>query len=383
MSKPNVVIYRDLLLPSSETFVKTQTEGLTQFQPYYAGYYKLSDGLELDPSHEIYLQWKDSKFNNRYTEKYLKKPLIHSQLYRKLKKIHPVLIHAHFGPDGLLALPLAKKLNIPLIVTFHGYDVTTSDEYLLKSRSYNIHHYVSHNEKLKKSNTHFIAASKFIKQKLIEKGFPEKQIITHYIGVNLDLFQPNESVTREKVILFVGRLVRNKGCEYLIRAMREVQIQHPDTRLVIIGEGDQKESLKKLATQLNVQAEFLGKLPYTSVVGWMNRAKIFSVPSIEVESGASEGFGMVFAEAQAMGLPVVSFNTGGISEAVSDEETGLLAKQKDWQQLSTNIIKLMDDKELWHSYSSKGIKRVKEQFNLRQQNKKLEEIYQSILSSKI
>jgi len=111
----------------------------------------------------------------------------------------------------------------------------------------------------------------------------------------------------------------------------------------------------------------------------MNRARVFCVPSVRAASGDGEGFGMVFAEAQAMGLPVASFSSGGVPEAVLHGETGLLAAEGDWRALARNILALLEDENLWRKMSEAGQRRVREVFDLTKQTAKLEETYRSLL----
>ncbi len=86
----------------------------------------------------------------------------------------------------------------------------------------------------------------------------------------------------------------------------------------------------------------------------MSRAAVFCVPSVVAASGDAEGFGMVFIEAQAMGLPVVSTLSGGIPEAVKNGETGLLVAERDSAALAGAILRLIEDEELWQRYSSRA-----------------------------
>jgi glycosyltransferase involved in cell wall biosynthesis len=95
-----------------------------------------------------------------------------------------------------------------------------------------------------------------------------------------------------------------------------------------------------------------------------------------------EAFGMVFAEAQAMGLPVASFASGGIPEAVKHKETGLLAPEGDWRKLAENINLLLENRDLWDSFSEEGMRYVRENFDVKSQSKKLESIYDKVLNKK-
>ncbi len=378
MRDKRVLIYRDVLLPPSETFIRSQGEKLDRFIPYYVGS-RCAMGLELPSGRALIVN--EGGITGRLREIVFKKWGIAPGFFKKLRDIQPALIHAHFGPDGVAALPLARKLKIPLIVTFHGYDVTVEDRFA--RHSFYLHRkYIRHRDELKREAVRFIAVSEYIRKKLLEQGFPEEKIVVHYIGVDVKKFQPTPAVVREKKVLFVGRLVENKGCEYLIQAMNRVQDIEPDAELVVIGDGPLRKSLEELAGSVLKEYRFLGILPPESVRDWMNRVKVFCVPSIVASTGAAEAFGLVFAEAQAMGLPVASFATGGISEVISHGETGLLAKERDVEELADNIQRLLADDDLWLMMSRQGQERVQERFNLERQTRLLEDIYTAVLAGK-
>jgi colanic acid/amylovoran biosynthesis glycosyltransferase len=252
--KNSVIIYRSHLLPPSETFILSQGELLQNFTPYYIGSHLIA-GLPL-PEDRSYVV-NNGGILGLVEEVLFIKYGIAPSLLRKLKQITPCLIHAHFGTDAIRAIPLAKYLKIPLIVTFHGFDATVSDEYAKKSfHSHRV--YIQKREALKREAFQFIAVSNFIQSKLLEQGYPPEKIVVHHIGVDTDYFQPDSSVSRQPLVLFVGRLVENKGCEYLIKAMAIVQREIPEASLCIIGDGPLRSSLESLSQNTLKNCSFLG-----------------------------------------------------------------------------------------------------------------------------
>ncbi|MDO3411670.1 glycosyltransferase [Saccharibacillus sp. CPCC 101409] len=374
-----VLIYRDQILPPSETFIKSQAERFESFHSYFMGS-RLVPGLQIEADKQIIINTGGVSGRRKELEFKLMGP--GRGLTRRLKAIQPKLIHAHFGPEGCLAMPIAEKLNIPLIVTFHGYDATTKDEYARKSY-YTHRNYLKQRPKLQRKGDLFIAVSDFIRSKLISQGYPPEKVIRHYIGVNLEAFKPDLTLPRENVVLFVGRLVEVKGCAYLIEAMADVQKNHPEAELVVIGDGPLRAELEQKAASTLKSYRFLGTQPHSVVREWMNKAKVFSVPSIRAESGAEEGLGMVFLEAAAMGMPVVSFATGGIPEAVEHGRSGLLAEERDAEGLGSHILNLLEDEQMWRSFSEYGQARVSSQFDLYEQTRKMEDLYKMVISKQM
>lgn len=379
MPRPALIVYCDHLLPFSQTFVLVQGEELQQFTPYYVGSRLVKD-LTLPTERTLVVN--RGGVLSKLREVPHKFWGIAPTLYRRVQQLDPVLIHAHFGVGGALALPLKLMLKVPMLVTFHGFDATVKDEYARRS-FYGHRIYLRRREALKHKAQLFIAVSEFIREKLLDKGFPPDKIVVHYIGVDTETFRPDPNIPREPVVLFVGRLVEKKGCEYLIQAMSKVQAARPEVELVVIGDGPLRPSLEQLAKKILRRYRFLGVQPVESVRNWMNRAKIFSVPSVTAESGNSEAFGIVFAESQAMGLPVVSFTSGGIPEAVAHGETGFLVAERNWEGLSKYIVHLLEDETLWQCFSKKGQERVNTRFNLHSQTHALEDIYQAVLHKRI
>ena len=373
-SFPALAVYCDLLLAASMTFVQAQAEALTQFIPYYVGSRSVSHGgLELPKERTLVINPGGSSLG-----KVLEVPFkvfgYDPLFFRRVRQIDPVLVHAHFGQSAAVALPLVERLGAPLIVTFHGGDATVSQEHSDKPY-FSLRLYWRKRELLKRKTTLFIAVSDFIRDKLLESGYPQEKIWVHYIGIDTEFFRAERSLPRRPVVLFVARLEEKKGCEYAIRAMELVQQTYPEWELVVIGDGTLRADLHRLARERLHSVRFLGMQPKSVVREWMNQASLFCVPSIVAKDGDAEGFGLVFAEAQAMGLPVVSFASGGVPEAVAHSETGFLAPERDWEALAKYIKLLIGHPDLWLRMSEAGRRRVEGYFDLRSQTRKLESVY--------
>jgi len=377
--RPNILIFRDHLLNRSESFILAQTQAIRNFEPYYAGSRKLEE-LPLPPGRTIVInpfgpRWK-------FTEIPFKLLGFAPLFFHRIKAVHPVLIHAHFGPDGVLALPIARALRVPLIVTFGGYDATVARE-AVRRPFYNSHRiYFREEARLKREATLFLAVSEFIKRKLLNRGFPPEKIIVHHRGVDLQTLQANPEIPRQPIVLFVGRLVEVKGCEYLIRAMKAVQAKAPEARLVIAGDGPLRAELERLAREENlVDCLFTGWQTHEDVLPWLKKCRVLCAPSIAVPSGAEEGLSNAVIEAMASGLPVVSFSSGGNPEAVIHGKTGFLAPEKNVPQMAAYLLELLQDNDLWNRFSRAGQARTRSDFDLRVQTQKLEEIYRSVLAA--
>jgi len=375
--RPSILIYRSTLLPLSETFVLSQPEALENFTPYFVGFTRV-DGLRL-PERRFHLIGEMGALGA--TQKVIYKLFgVAPGLSRHLRSLNPVLIHAHFGVDSVQALWLARRLRIPLVITFHGYDATMKEKYARKY-SYDYRRYLRWRPVIQREGSLFVAVSEFVRGRLIAQGFPPDKVLVHYVGVDTNLFAPDLSVPRAPIVLFAGRLVDSKGCGYLIQAMEKVQQQVPEAQLVVIGDGPLRRDLEQMASERLRNHSFLGAQSQNEVRYWMNRAKVFSVPSFTTQWGTSEGFGLVFTEAQAMGVPVASFATGGIPEAVAHEITGLLAEERDVEGLAGNISRLLKDQILWQQFSAAARARVRDHFDLRDQTSRLEEMYGRLLAS--
>lgn len=377
-SRPTVLIFKTDLLPATETFIIGQASQLKRYQPVYVGLSRISNGGLTLPDGQVEVLNSGGKLG-RLKRKVYRATGYAPEFINRLRARKPALIHAHFASCGLHALPLCRALNIPMVVTGHGNDVTVDGRAVKTARRFGFRYQRYH--RLFLPSVSYIAVSRFIKERMIERGFPAEKIVEHYIGIDVEKFKANSQAPREKVILFVGRFVPKKGCEYLIRAMSLVQVKYPDIKLVLIGDGPLLENTRQLANDLGVNADFLGLQPLDAVKSWMRRAWFFCSPSVTGPDGDSEGLPTVLMEAQASGLPIVSTRHGPIPEAVSHQNTGLLVDEYDFEGLANAMCKLLADDAMHAAMSQAARSHVLNQFDIRKQTLMLEEIYDTAIEN--
>ena len=121
-----ILIYRNQLFKLSESFITNQAEALTGFRPVYVG----RKNFGIAPNHSTFISLEDRSLMENI--KYVLFRDV-SNLKEKLRDIKPTLIHAHFGVEGVYAIKLADKLQIPVVTTFHGFDATTTPFSLILS----------------------------------------------------------------------------------------------------------------------------------------------------------------------------------------------------------------------------------------------------------
>lgn len=372
-----VLVYSDYILIPSAFYTLRMMEMLSRYTPYYVGLRRKSGGISTPPERTILIN-SGSERHNVQEALFRQCELLTKKLKRQLTGIHPAIVHSQFGTDAVRGMTLSESLRIPHIVHFRGHDATFTDA-AMKRCSRLTRQYLRRRGRLKSQASLFIAISDFVRRRLELQGFPPERLVTHYTGIDLEFFKPDRSLPRSPVVLFVGRLIEYKGCDCLIRVMSEVQKHLPELELVIIGDGQLRGSLEKLASSCLQRFRFLGWVPQETVRTWMNRAQLLAFPSVTEVSGQMEGLGNVSLEAQAMGLPVVGHFHGGIPEAVESGKTGLLVQERDSAALAAAILELATNQLLWQRFSEAGMDRVREKFDLRRRNCHLERYYDAVL----
>lgn len=205
------LIFRNELLPISETFIRAQASALKNFSAQYAGLRLSPRRLPL-PEDAIVLTSDDGR-QGRLLELLYKFTGFGPIFRKRVSDARPSVIHAHFALDGANTLPLVEDTSAPLVVTLHGYDVTTRDSVFRAKPGGE--RYLQQRPKLWRSASAFICVSDFIRRKAIEQGFPEHKLQVHNIGIDCEAFTPSDKQRQNNLVLFVGRLVEKKDASTL------------------------------------------------------------------------------------------------------------------------------------------------------------------------
>ncbi len=291
------------------------------------------------------------------------------------------LMHAHFAIDGLYAHSIARRLDVPLITTLHGFDITTRRFDLLRSGRPALARYALGQNRLKQGGSLFICVSDFMLQQALRAGYPEQRLKRHYIGVDTASFAPGAPATAEPVFLHVARLVEKKGTAYLLQAFAAVLARVPEARLEILGDGPLRAKLEALAVELGIdrRVEFLGARPHAEVRDRLRRSWCLVLPSVTARNGDAEGLGMVLLEAAASGVPTVATRHGGIPEVVRDGESGFLVPERNVPELADAMLGIATDASLRSRMGASARRIVETTFDLARQSAELESIYREVI----
>jgi colanic acid/amylovoran biosynthesis glycosyltransferase len=371
---PVVVVYRHQLFRLSENWITAQTAAMRRFTPVFAG--RCLQGEPPAGARAITLE--GASLATRLRQVLLRDP---RPLARRLAPLCPVLIHAHFGVEGVYALPLAAALRVPLIVNFHGFDATLTDAALLRAGRPSWIHFVLGRARLAREAALVLCTSDFLRDELRARGFPAERLLTHYLGVDTERLRPVDGARRPGLVVHAARLVRFKGTSVLIDAFRRLAPRAPRAQLVVIGEGPERARCEALAGPLLAagRVRFLGAIPNAEVLEWMSRASLLCQPSLRAPDGHREGLGVVLLEAAALGVPAIASRSGGMPEAVEDGRTGFLVAEGDAADLAARIEQLIADDDRAAAMGRAARDRVVARFDVTRQTGVLEEIYDRIL----
>ncbi len=294
--------------------------------------------------------------------------------WRAARSDPPDILHAHnlFFSSSLAAVVLRRFLKKPLVTTLH----LGSLRYLRGAAGFLASSYErTVGRAIVRNSDRLIAVSGAVAAHAVRLGARPESVRVVANGVDAERFRPGGSRRRRAFrIACVGRLIFNKGPQYLLEAAPEVLRAHPETEFIFVGDGPLRADLQKRARQMGVAGRmaFLGT--QRDVASILRRCDILVRPSL------LEGMPLTVLEAMACGLPVVATPVAGTAELVRQGENGLLVPPGDPSSLAQAILRLIEDPELRRAQGRSGRRLVTSGYSWDAVSARTLAVYRELLS---
>ncbi len=314
--------------------------------------------------------WKNLKMT---IQSLLRIPRLYSDVVSLIKSYQPNIIYTANYHELILLGPLLKVLGLPVMNHMHDPPPPIPFQrgmFRLWDRLV----------------SKYVVVSKDVQRRLEKLGANPDKILLLYNGINLSLFQygaqrsnhfvkqhgwPSQSI----VLGMTGQMIEEKGHFDLIEAIKLLHKAYPNIRLVIGGKQG-GPYYQKLASE--IENKNLSDIVVFS--GWQEDVRSFfsGIDIFVLPSRHEEGFGLVVAQAMAMGLPIIATRSGGVSEVVKDGVTGFLLEKGSFSELANAINLLLESQPMRQSMGTAGRKRIEEQFDLSKQSARFEIILKTL-----
>lgn len=276
------------------------------------------------------------------------------------------IIHANWSLTAIAARLTVWFHRTPYVVTVHGSDVykTIVHPFQRWVVRYGL-----------KGAKKVVAVSEDLAKVVKSLGISPEKVEVIGTGISLDEFPFEPNANRKEQIMFVGSLIERKGVNQLLEALTHVQQQVPGCRLLIVGEGVERQHLEQQAEQLGLSGmvTFMGNQSQAEVSRLLRESKVFVLPSIE------EGQGVVLVEALASGTPCVGSDVGGIPGVISG--VGLVVPPASPTALAEGILRFLKDPDLWQRSSTEGRKRAEEKYDWDVLVRQIVRVYAEVLGN--
>jgi glycosyltransferase involved in cell wall biosynthesis len=308
------------------------------------------------------------------------KPIL--QLKRIIKERKIDFVHSQGARADFFARIGGKLAGVTNIVCTIAMPVEGFEVNLLRKKIYRFMDWLS-----ERYIARFIVVSDSLRKTLIQRrGIPPEKVIKICNGIELDQYQPvKEQANLRKqweispetpVVGAIGRMVWQKGFEYLIQAIPIIIEKFPKTKTIIVGDGPLREKLETLGENLKVNRNVI-------FAGFQNdvREILFAIDVLVIPS-LLEGFPMITLEAMAMSKPVVATNIDGITEQITHGKEGVLVQPRDPDALAEAVIKVLSRKEYSKAIGLAARKRAEEEFSVEKMLAETEKVYSFLLRGK-
>jgi colanic acid/amylovoran biosynthesis glycosyltransferase len=283
------------------------------------------------------------------------------------------VLHAHFGPTGVSAVALrdAAVFDAPIVCSFHGYDANVIAQ-----------QWPGCYDGMVGKVDRVTAGTTFMRGVVEGLGFAPTDVSVWPQGVDTDriaLLPPRQHDGTFRA-LSVARLVDFKGIDVSIRAVAAARSRIPGLRYTIIGEGERRADLERLAKDLGVDdiVTFAGPRPHDEVLAAFADADVFLITGRVDSEGQKEGQGVAPLEASASGVPVIGARAGGLTEVVRDGTTGLLVEPEDFEAAATALVRLAHDPGLRAELGAAGRAHAEAAFSHAHSLDVIEQVYADV-----
>lgn len=328
------------------------------------------------PATEWTQEWLSAKLIR--SEKYW--PLYRHWLQKQLAQERPDIIHAHFGPVGCHFLPLAQKLNIPLMTSFYGYDY--------ESLPFRKPAFREKYRRLFQGAAAITAMGPHGREVLVASGCPAEK--AHVQPLSIDPaefpFVARPKIAGQLQMVQVGTITEKKGHLITLQAVQIARQRCPQLHLTIAGEHFNQAIVREMQTyleehNLREHVTWLDFLPHAQLPEFLGQFEVFIHPSHYTAHRDCEGGPVVLLEAQATGLPVISTWHFDIPTEVLHERTGLLAPEQDPVALASHIERFywMENTE-YQGFSTAARQHVAANFHVASAGITLSKLYQALLA---
>ncbi len=298
------------------------------------------------------------------------------RLYRFLKRENIGILHTHLIQADLCGFIAGKMASVPVIISTKHNPDEFRKRFSICVRLDGI--FSNHSDRV-------IAVSHAVKDFLVKwEKISEGKFTVIHNGVNLEEFSIDTDIAEKKrelginlsskVVGSVGRLDRQKGHVFFLKAIPKILEDFSDIRFIFVGEGPLRSKLEKMASELRVNQNIIFTGIRPDVADILSILDIFVLPSI------FEGFGIVLLEAMAIGKPVVASRVGGIPEIVDHGLTGILIEPANPSAIAGSVVKLLKNPVEAKRIANAGRAEVGRRFTADAMARKIEGVYDEILT---
>ena len=306
-------------------------------------------------------------------------PMYHSELRRwllDLAQVKAQMLHIYFGHVAPQFLPLMKAWNRPVLVSFHGADAGVDMD---KPGYRTAMQQVFQHAALLQCRSEALASD------LIALGAPREKIVLQRTGIPMDEWAFQARGTPEDgawQLMQSCRFIDKKGLDTTLRAFAIIAKTYPKAKLMLVGDGPQRQELEALAKALGVaeSVEFPGFQPGGHLRKYVYASHVYLHPSRTSTDGNREGVPNAMLEAMASGVPVVATLHGGIPEAITDGDSGLLVAEGDYAALAAATLHLLGDSALRQRIGKSGHDAVDKGFAQSAQSQHLVGVYTDLIA---